>query len=173
MRNFGLDNEKERVKEAVHLVELDPGLLDREPSSLSYGEKRKLAIASVISYKPDWIIFDEPFSGLDWQGKNAVKRVFKNLYGKAGIIIITHDMSPILDIMDRVVLMNRGTTIFSLPSDSIPWVEVENAGVDIPFHIKVAMFLKRDDIIKNIPLTFDDFVNEIKRIKDENRNIAV
>ncbi len=164
IRNFGLEEEEKRVKEAIHTVELSLGILDRDPSTLSYGEKRRIAIASVIAFKPDWIIFDEPFSGLDWQGKNAVKRILEGMKGEASIIVITHDLSPIVDIFDWVVLMNRGTTLFSLPRTEILWDEIKSSGVDIPFHIKVGMGLKKENLFHKIPLTLPDFIQEVKRI---------
>ena len=162
IRNFGLDEEKKRVKEAVHLVGLSQEILNRDPATLSYGEKRRIAISSVVVFNPDWIMFDEPFSGLDWQGKNAMKKILMNMKGKTSIIVITHDLSPLVDIFDWIVLMNRGTTIFSLPAEKILWDEVETSGVNIPFHIKVGMELKKENLFHNVPLTLSEFVKEIK-----------
>jgi len=164
IRNFGLDEEKKRVKEAIHLVGLSSGILNRDPATLSYGEKRKVAISSVVVFNPDWIIFDEPFSGLDWQGKNAIKKILVNMKEKTSIIVITHDLSPVVDIFDWIVLMRRGTTIFSLPVEKIPWDEIEASGVSVPFHIKVGMELKKENLLHKIPLTLTEFAKEIKGI---------
>jgi cobalt/nickel transport system ATP-binding protein len=83
-------------------------LRDRAPYSLSSGEKKKVAIASVLSTNPDVILMDEPTNGLDPRSQVwliGLIEEFKAL-GKT-LVISTHDLSLVEDLSDRVVLLDE------------------------------------------------------------------
>lgn len=112
---FGLENLKfdrpyimekvNQVLEQLDLVELK----DRNPWALSGGEKRKLAIAGVLVMDPDVIVFDEPFSNLDYPGAISVLSTIAGL-NKAGhtIIIATHDIETVISHASRIIIMANG-----------------------------------------------------------------
>jgi len=114
-KNFGVEaNELNRVVlEAVEMVGLPRTVLSKSPFNLSGGEKRKVAIASVISCNPKYLVFDEPTSGLDPVSVNLffdmVKRFRK--FGKT-IIIVTHSVKEAIQNSERIIVMTKGQIVF-------------------------------------------------------------
>jgi energy-coupling factor transport system ATP-binding protein len=112
-KNLGLSDEeiKERVKEALRLVNLDyDEIRDRSPFDLSGGQKRRVAIAGVIAMRPKVLILDEPTAGLDPQAKRSILAMIENLRHKEGmtILFVSHNMGDIAILADRVFVMDRG-----------------------------------------------------------------
>jgi len=102
---------KERVYEAMTLVGLDHSLAERSPFELSGGQKRRAAIAGVLSMRPKTLVLDEPIAGLDPQGKKEILTLIDQYHEQYGatIVIISHNMDDIAKVADRVVVMNKGT----------------------------------------------------------------
>ncbi len=107
------DEVRARVYEAARLVNLDlDRLKDRSPFTLSGGEQRKVAIASIICMEPDILIFDEPTQGLDSRSRTEALRHIKELNARGKtIIIISHDMEEVIRIAGRIVVMDRGKIV--------------------------------------------------------------
>jgi len=112
---FGLENLKfprklinEKVESTLELLSLIQ-LADRNPATLSGGEKRKLAIAGILVMEPDVILFDEPFSNLDYPGASNLLSLITRL-NKNGITIIiaTHEIEKVIDRATRMVIMDNG-----------------------------------------------------------------
>ncbi len=117
---------KKRVSEALMMVGLDDSYLKLNPFNLSSGEKRKVAIASVLIFNPKVIVLDEPTAGLDYNGKQMLIKNLKLLrdrYHKT-IIISSHDLDLLYQIVDYLVILDKGNlirvgkkeTIFNQPS---------------------------------------------------------
>jgi energy-coupling factor transport system ATP-binding protein len=102
-----------RVYEAARLVNLDlDRLKDRSPFTLSGGEQRKVAIASIICMEPDILIFDEPTQGLDSRSRTEALRHIKELNARGKtIIIISHDLEEVIRVADRIVVLERGKIV--------------------------------------------------------------
>lgn len=84
----------------------------RSPYSLSIGERKRLAIASVVSYNPDVLVLDEPTAGQDFFNKSKIsKLLFKLKIKGKGVVIVTHDVEFAAQVADRVVLMAEGRVI--------------------------------------------------------------
>jgi len=102
---------EKRVNQALQIVGLQE-LADRRPHLLSGGEKRRLAIAGVLAMQPRVIVFDEPFTSLDYAG---VKQILKHILAlhRSGhtILISTHDLDKIIAHTDRVIVMQRGKIV--------------------------------------------------------------
>ena len=98
-----------KIRNAVKLVGFDESILALNPYKLSNGEKRKVAIASILAYDPDVLILDEPTVGLDNISKNSLMKLLKNLK-KSGktIIIVSHDINFIHKFVDYVYLLKNG-----------------------------------------------------------------
>jgi biotin transport system ATP-binding protein len=100
-------------------------LKDRRPHTLSGGEKRRCVLASVLVMRPDIIVLDEPFTGLDHGGVRDVLTDITRLHsmGKT-IILITHDLEKALAHADRLVLMKGGLVMADAkPAELIDRVE--------------------------------------------------
>jgi biotin transport system ATP-binding protein len=88
------------------------GLKDRNPATLSGGEKRKLAIAGILAMDPEIIIFDEPFANLDYPGTQSLLALIFDL-NKRGqtIIMATHDVETLLNCASRLLIMAGGRLV--------------------------------------------------------------
>lgn len=85
---------------------------DLSPHLLSGGEKRRLAIAGVLSMQPDIILFDEPFSNLDYQGICQVVDQMKSLKKDGHTLLVTsHDLDPVIGLADRLVILDKGRIV--------------------------------------------------------------
>lgn len=87
-------------------------LAGRSPHALSGGQKRKLTIAGVLAMKPEIIILDEPFTGLDYPGVVQIIEQVLQLH-KTGhtILLITHELEKVLAHADRLVILDKGRLV--------------------------------------------------------------
>lgn len=117
--NFPSDEVKSRTEEALRNFDLIE-YRDKSPFMLSGGEKKRLALASVLCYDPSIIILDEPTTGQDYnQKKNLMKTLEKlNNEGKT-IIVVTHDIEFVADFIPRCIVMSNGEIVADGPSDEI------------------------------------------------------
>ena len=82
---------------------------DRSPHHLSYGEKKRVALATVISMDPEILILDEPTGGLDPRGRRELIRLIAGLEGTK--IIASHDLDMIRHLCRRVMFLSRGEKV--------------------------------------------------------------
>lgn len=119
-RNLGVSEEEvvRRTGRLLDLVRLRSEA-DRYPFSLGRGQRQKLAVASVLAMEPRIVIVDEPTTGLDWQGGEAMMQVMRELHQEGRtIVIITHDMNIVAEFADRMVVMADGRIVADgAPSD--------------------------------------------------------
>ena len=80
--------------------------IDKAPHHLSFGQKRKVAIASVLASKPNLIVLDEPSSNLDPASRRELIEILKSL--EITIILVTHDLPMALEVCERSLILNRG-----------------------------------------------------------------
>ena len=114
LRGSGLSGEQ--IADKVHrLLEL-VGIGDKAeayPKQLSGGQKQRVAIARALANDPNVLLCDEATSALDPQTTKAILRLLKNLNEKLGItvVIITHEMTVVKEICDRVAVMEHGRVV--------------------------------------------------------------
>ncbi len=120
-----------RVDNALKNVDLHEKK-DFRPHLLSGGEKRRLAVAGILAMDSGILIFDEPFSNLDYSGIKNVLTQILDLHKKGHtIIVITHDLGKILAHADRLIIMNSGRIIHQgNPSELLD--KLEDAGIRRP-----------------------------------------
>ena len=96
-----------RVSDCLNLLNIDK-LKDEHPYNLSGGEKKRVAIASVLAMNPEVITLDEPMNGIDPKGKRFLKELLIDL-NKSGktIICATHDFEYIGDIFHRAIVFSE------------------------------------------------------------------
>lgn len=106
-------NIKNKVIKVLKMVGLDETYVKRSPFSLNGGEKRRVAIASVLISNPKLLIMDEPTIGLDNNSKKRLMKLLCTLKTKflKTIIIVTHDVDMLYEIVDNVVVLNKGEVI--------------------------------------------------------------
>ena len=112
-RQLGLDESEveQRVKDTLALLEIEH-LRDRIPYHLSGGEKKLVAIASVLTMNPSLLLFDEPFNGLSPKYQKLIVALLQELKtaGKT-IVISSHHFEQIAPIVERVLLFSEEHTI--------------------------------------------------------------
>lgn len=109
-RNYKLTEEKVKEKVEKVMKELNiEKLKDRSPNNLSGGEKRKVAIATVLSMEPSIILFDEPTSFLDPKGKRILIETLRGI--NTTKIIATHDLDMVKDNCKRVIVLKEGQVV--------------------------------------------------------------
>jgi cobalt/nickel transport system ATP-binding protein len=116
--NLGLpiDEVHSRVKIALETVGvLD--LKDRPSHRLSSGQKRRVAIATVLSMSPDILVMNEPTSGLDPQARRQLIKMLKTF--KHSKIIDTHDLDLVLDLCERTIILHEGRIQADGPTSEI------------------------------------------------------
>ncbi|ASA77083.1 energy-coupling factor ABC transporter ATP-binding protein [Thermococcus sp. 5-4] len=110
--NLGLRGEelRERVLWALEKV----GMLEyagRETKELSFGEKKRIAIATVLAMEPEVIAFDEPFANLDFKGKRIMRELIMGLKGEGKTVILASHEADYLAMCDRIALMDGGKIV--------------------------------------------------------------
>ncbi|WP_293977614.1 ABC transporter ATP-binding protein [uncultured Clostridium sp.] len=111
IRNFSEEEIKERVFETLKIC----GLYEFRNwplSALSFGQKKRVTIASILALNPEVIILDEPTAGQDFKHYTEIMEFLKELNKKGvTIIMITHDMHLMLEYTDRAIVLSKGKKI--------------------------------------------------------------
>lgn len=95
-----------RVQECLDLVRLS-GVGQKNPSELSGGMRKRVALARAIAMEPQYILYDEPTSGLDPETSNTINDLINQLAEELNVtsVVITHDMHSVLEVADRVAFL--------------------------------------------------------------------
>ncbi len=108
-KNMGLSEEEvdKRVRVAAKYVGIPEYAFKTHPFDLSGGEKRRVAIAGVISMEPEILILDEPTSGLDPRGREQILELIKNYRDRTqkSVVVVSHSMNDVAKIASRVIVM--------------------------------------------------------------------
>jgi cobalt/nickel transport system ATP-binding protein len=102
------DNVEKAVIEALTKVDMLKSI-KRLSHHLSFGEKKRISIATVLSMSPEILVLDEPSSNLDPKHRRDLINLLKEL--KVTQIVATHDMDMVMDICTRTVLIDKGTIV--------------------------------------------------------------
>lgn len=140
------DEIDKRVRESLSFVGLTEDYLEKSPFDLSGGEKRRVAIAGVISMRPKVLILDEPTAGLDPLGKKNLLKLIKDYNETTGstVIFVSHNMDDVAAIADKVIVMNEGKVAMEGTVDSVysQGEKLSELGLDIPEITSVYLALK-------------------------------
>ena len=151
-KNMGLTDEEAeaRAKEALELSGLSEKFWKRSPFELSGGQKRRAAIAGVLSMRPQVLILDEPTAVLDPQGRDEILETVSGLHRKLGttIILVSHSMDDIAQYADRILVLNEGNLqYFDTPKRVFQYYkELEKIGLAAPQITYVMQELREDGI---------------------------
>jgi len=113
LKNFGFEAEaiQKRIDWALNLLGLTQ-YRKTSPFLLSGGERKRVALASVLAWNPQMLILDEPTIGQDYQQKEKLRQFIVQMQtqGKT-VVIVTHDVEFVAECNPRVVLMREGTIV--------------------------------------------------------------
>ena len=136
LKNFGYDRKtiKRRVEWALKMLDLER-YRKVSPFMLSGGERKRVALASVLAWDPKIIILDEPTIGQDYMQKEKLRQFILQLnqQGKT-IIVVTHDVEFIAECNPRIILMKQGRIMVSGKAEEILTNEdlVKEASITLP-----------------------------------------
>ena len=158
---FGLENrtiDRNTMLEAIDYYSKLVGinhLLNRNPESLSGGEKQKVAIAGILAINPDIIIFDESTSMLDPKSVSELLKTIKSLKGEKTIIYITHNLQEAL-LADKVIILKEGKL---LKEGSVTEVFTD-------YELLKEAHLETFDLLNLIKMIDEKEFNRSKEVKD-------
>ncbi len=110
---------RQRIRETLHLVGLE-GIEDKDPTELSGGMRKRVALARAIALAPRIILYDEPTTGLDPTNTEKINELIVDMDEKLGVtsVVVTHDMRSAFKISDRIALLYQGKiAIAGTPSE--------------------------------------------------------
>jgi iron(III) transport system ATP-binding protein len=120
---FGIADRTDGAAEALKLmdlVELDRGMADRSPHQLSGGQQQRVALARALARQPRLMLLDEPFSALDADLRDHLRRATAEILAKANVatILVTHDRDEAMGFADQLVVLRSGRLVQAgLPRD--------------------------------------------------------
>jgi len=108
--HMGLPEEevRSRVSSALEMVGMQ-AFAERLSHHLSMGEKKKIAIATVLSMHPEFLVLDEPTAGLDPRARRSLINLLRDL--PLTMLVSTHDMLMVRDLFQRMVIMDNGEIV--------------------------------------------------------------
>lgn len=140
LRNLNYKEETIRTRVKYALEKVDGyDLKDKPIHFLSYGQKKRIAIAGVLVMDSDLILFDEPTSGLDPYMTKEIKNIIKKLSLEKKIVISSHDMNLIYEVCDYVYVLGKGKVLGEGLPEEIFLKEtlLEKAFLEKPWLVKV------------------------------------
>ena len=172
-KNMGLSRDEidRRVREAAGFVGLTQEQLEVSPFDLSGGQKRRVAIAGVIAMEPEVLILDEPTAGLDPAGREEILENIRTYRREknATIMMVSHSMSDVARMADRLFVMNHAT----LAMDGTPAEifarseELVEIGLDIPQITAVFLRLRELGLPVEPVYTTQQAVAQLQRLRGE------
>ncbi|MFC0533368.1 energy-coupling factor ABC transporter ATP-binding protein [Phytohabitans kaempferiae] len=102
-----------RVDEALAAVGMSEHR-DRAPHHLSFGQRRRVAVATVLSMRPEILVLDEPSSNLDPAARRELAEILRTL--PVTLLMVTHDLPYALELCDRSVIIDAGRIVADAPT---------------------------------------------------------
>ena len=166
LEHTGIDrNEmRKRVDWAMNIMKIKH-LADRAPHTLSDGQKQRVAIAGVLSMKPNILILDEPTSLLDPYTALELVNTLKYLKKEFNmtILIVEHRLDLLVDIIDRILILNQGEVFYDgSPTNILNSQKCLDIGISIPNITMVHNLLNYYGMLKfPTSLTINDLLKKL------------
>lgn len=107
---------EQRVRAALQAVGMDD-FAGRSSYHLSIGEKKRIALATVLSMQPQVLVLDEPSAGLDPRARRELIHLLKEM--PQTMLVATHDLTLARDLLPRTVLLHKGSVVADGPTDEL------------------------------------------------------
>ena len=171
-KNLGLPTEV-ISKRCDHILE-DIGiseLKDRPPHRLSFGEKKKVSLATALILRPELLILDEPTANLDLLSRRGLIDMLNELNAEGTTIVIsTHDVEALPELADRVIVVSHGSLLGGGEMHKVlqDVALLESAGLELPSIARLFTKLKVLGLIDEVPITYQEALTVLlKRLNNE------
>jgi cobalt/nickel transport system ATP-binding protein len=171
-KNLGLPAEV-ISKRCDHILE-DIGisdLKDRPPHRLSFGEKKKVSLATALILRPELLILDEPTANLDLLSRRGLIDMLNELNAEGTTIVIsTHDVEALPELADRVIVVSHGSLLGGGEMHKVlqDVALLESAGLELPSIARLFTKLKMLGLIDEVPITYQEALTVLlKRLNNE------
>ncbi|NLB89468.1 MAG: ATP-binding cassette domain-containing protein [Syntrophomonadaceae bacterium] len=156
-----------RVEESMELVGLPfKDYKNAKLNKLSSGEKRRVAIATILALQTKYLLMDEPTAGLDYPGREDLRRVIEELRNKGKtIVLVSHNLSYLLSLCEKIYVMSEGTIkkILSQQSGLQDFAELYQEKQSLPSHLETLIKLQQKGwAIKDTIIEVEESIQEIK-----------
>lgn len=171
LKNIGVpeDEIEKRIDEALRFVGLEH-LRDKYPFALSFGDRRKLAVAAIVAMNPEVIIMDEPTTAQDYKGRYILADLAKKMHDEHGrtIIMITHDMDLVAKYAERLIIMQNGEILADGPTREVFQMHdiLKKAFLKPPQITRFAQELKDEGVNPEV-LTIEEMIKILSPIVKE------
>lgn len=173
-KQMGLEDDEidRRIRQSIEFVGISPEILDKSPFDLSGGQKRRVAIASIIAMEPKVLVLDEPCAGLDPKGREVILSLVRDYQRKMGntVILVSHSMEDVARICSKVVVMNKGSLAMYGTVDEVysRGAELKEMGLNVPEITDVFLKLRESGVpCKTNIYTVEQGVAEFQRLMRE------
>ena len=170
-RNLKLDDIEGRVARGLRSTGIE-GLAKRKPHKLSYGMKKRVALAGTMATDPKVLLLDEPTSGLDPRSRKELVSLLRSM--DRGMLIATHDIEAAAEIVDRAIVLDVEIVMEGTMRDLVMAREaLEKVGLEVPpvsklFGVLDAMGYQ----VESLPVSMNQAVAELtKVIEREGRHV--
>ena len=148
-------------------------LRDRPPHRLSFGEKKKVSLATALVMEPELLILDEPTANLDLVSRRDLIRTLNELNAAGTTVVIsTHDVEALSELADRIVVISRGVLVgegeTSKVLQDLPLLE--SAGLEPPAIVKLFIELRSMGIVREVPTTIKDGQKQLAELAKRKKN---
>lgn len=169
--NMGFNSKEveERVRKALKAVEME-GYGNKPIQNLSYGQKKRVCIAGLLSMGHEILLLDEPTAGLDPGGEHKMMELLMNLNKKNHVTIVmaTHCIDLVPLFLDRVYILSKGKIIKGGTPEEVFTTPTEMSDVNLrlPYIAELIYRLKNEDFIpfEKLPLTIGQAKREIIKV---------
>ena len=171
-KQMGLDDAQidERIRKSMEFVGLPfEKYSKKSPFDLSGGQKRRVAIASIIAMEPKVLILDEPCAGLDPKGRDTILNLIKEYQSQMGntVLFVSHSMEDVAKLCKKVIVMNKGEIAFCGSVNEVysHGEELKEMGLNVPEVTDIFLKLKASGVdCKTDIYTVEQGVEEYKRL---------
>ena len=145
-------------------------LRDRPPHRLSFGEKKKVSLATALVMKPDLLILDEPTANLDLVSRRGLIGTLNELNREGTTIVVsTHDVEALPELADRVIVISHGSLVGAGQTSEVlqNLRLLESAGLEPPAIVKLFTELRSMGLVQRVPLTVEDGLKELSNLANK------
>lgn len=172
-KNLGLSGDElnSAIKGAMEDMELDfEAMKDRSPYELSGGQKRKVAIASVLAMNPEILVLDEPTAGLDPKSKNDLLKLLISIKNKRNLTVffVSHNMDDVFWLTEYVYVMCDGRIVLEGAVNDVfkENQTLKDLDLGVPFSVEVLELLKKRGVYQGslLPMRLESLADLIANI---------